>query len=122
MEAIRLAMSEPQGPVHLDLPEDVAVAPATENVPDLTDVALLGAAADAEIENALGILVCAKRPVAVIGSNAMRMRNPDLLRAFVERHDIPFATTTMAKGMIDEDHPLSIGCIERGKRQMQRAS
>ena len=27
----------------------------------------------------------------------------------------------MAKGMIDEDHPLSIGCIERGKRQMQRA-
>lgn len=121
VEAIRLAMSEPQGPVHLDLPEDVAVAPATENVPDLTDVALLGAAADAEIENALGILACAKRPVAVIGSNAMRMRNPDLLRAFVERHDIPFATTTMAKGMIDEDHPLSIGCIERGKRQMQRA-
>src|ERR1700749_2072344 len=27
-EAIRLAMSEPRGPVHLDLPEDVALAPA----------------------------------------------------------------------------------------------
>ena len=27
----------------------------------------------------------------------------------------------MAKGLIDEDHPLSIGCIERGKRQVQRA-
>ena len=26
----------------------------------------------------------------------------------------------MAKGTIDEDHPLSIGCIERGCRQIQR--
>ena len=29
-EAVRLAMTEPQGPVHLDLPEDVALAPARE--------------------------------------------------------------------------------------------
>ena len=27
----------------------------------------------------------------------------------------------MAKGMIDEDHPLSVGCIERARRQLQRA-
>jgi acetolactate synthase-1/2/3 large subunit len=26
----------------------------------------------------------------------------------------------MAKGMIDDDHPLSVGCIERGCRQLQR--
>ena len=31
--AIALAMTEPMGPVHLDLPEDVALAPATETVP-----------------------------------------------------------------------------------------
>src|SRR5262249_44574506 len=29
--AIRLAMTEPRGPVHLDLPEDVALAPARES-------------------------------------------------------------------------------------------
>src|ERR1044072_6196656 len=29
-EAIRIALSEPRGPVHLDLPEDVALAPARE--------------------------------------------------------------------------------------------
>jgi acetolactate synthase-1/2/3 large subunit len=29
-EAIRIAMSEPRGPVHLDLPEDVALAPPGE--------------------------------------------------------------------------------------------
>jgi acetolactate synthase-1/2/3 large subunit len=26
----------------------------------------------------------------------------------------------MAKGLIDENHPLSLGCIERGRRQIQR--
>ena len=26
----------------------------------------------------------------------------------------------MAKGMIDEDHPLALGCIERACRQVQR--
>src|SRR5205814_580992 len=33
VEAIRLALSEPQGPVHLDLPEDVALAATNEPVP-----------------------------------------------------------------------------------------
>src|SRR6202051_3194105 len=33
--AIALALSEPQGPVHLDLPEDVALAPANEPMPAL---------------------------------------------------------------------------------------
>src|ERR1700676_2032777 len=33
--AIRLTLSEPQGPVHLDLPEDVALAATNEPVPAL---------------------------------------------------------------------------------------
>ena len=62
----------------------------------------------------------AAHPIAVVGSSAMRMRDPRLLRQFVDRHTLPFATTTMAKGMIDEDHALSLGCIERACRQVQR--
>jgi acetolactate synthase-1/2/3 large subunit len=50
----------------------------------------------------------------------MRVAKPELLRQVIERHNVPFATTTMAKGMIDEDHSLSIGCIERSCRQVQR--
>ena len=66
------------------------------------------------------LIAKAKRPIAVLGSSAMRMAKPDLLRQVIERHNLPFATTTMAKGMIDEDHPLSIGVIERSCRQIQR--
>jgi len=127
-QALQLALSEPQGPVHLDLPEDVALAPATETLAPATETMRatperipLPAAAEKSIARAAELLRAARRPVAVIGASAMRMQNPLLLRAFVERHGMPFATTMMAKGLIDEDHPLSLGCIERAMRQLQRA-
>jgi acetolactate synthase-1/2/3 large subunit len=119
-EAIRLALSEPMGPVHLDLPEDVALAATNEPVPALAAPPRLAAAPDAAIGRAAELIASAQRPIAVLGAAAMRMRDPALLRKFVERHGLPFATTTMAKGMIDEDHPLSLGCIERSCRQIQR--
>jgi acetolactate synthase I/II/III large subunit len=128
-KALRIAISEPPGPVHLDLPEDVALAAAQDSFPresiagaDARDAARSGQSdrSDNGIDRAATLLRNAKRPVAVIGANAMRLPQPESLRALVERHGIPFATTTMAKGLIDETHPLSIGCIERARRQLQR--
>jgi acetolactate synthase-1/2/3 large subunit len=119
-EAIRLALSEPRGPVHLDLPEDVALMPAREPLPDIGKPARIAAAPNVAIARAGQLIASAKRPLAVIGASATRMMDPGLLQQFVERHHLPFATTTMAKGMIDEEHPLALGCIERGCRQIQR--
>ena len=119
-EALALALAEPVGPVHLDLPEDVALAPAAEEVPEPAVPGPAAAAGRDALATALATLRRASRPVAVIGASAMRMADAGLLRRFVERHGIPFASTTMAKGLIDEDHPLSIGCIERARRQVQR--
>ncbi len=119
-EAVRIAMSEPKGPVHLDLPEDVALAPAREDAPKPQAPTGLPRPSEAAFARAGELLRGAKRPVAVLGASAMRMRQSDLLRRTIERHGLPFATTTMAKGMIDEDHPLSLGCIERSCRQVQR--
>jgi acetolactate synthase-1/2/3 large subunit len=129
IEALRIASSEPPGPVHLDLPEDVALAPAQDadcatamRFEDfVSDQRATATAVDQPaIERASALLRTARRPLAVIGASALRMRRIDSLREFVDRHAIPFATTTMAKGLIDETHPLSIGCIERSMRQMQR--
>jgi acetolactate synthase-1/2/3 large subunit len=119
-EAIRIALSEPQGPVHLDLPEDVAVAATNEPVPALAAPSEIAAAADDAIARAAALIGAAARPIAVIGASAMRLRDPSLLRRTIERFNLPFATTTMAKGLIDETHPLSLGCIERASRQVQR--
>ena len=119
-EAIRIAMSEPRGPVHLELPEDVALAPARSDVAAMRALSKIAPAPAPDIARAGELIAKAKRPIAVLGSSAMRVANPDLLRQVVERHNLPFATTTMAKGMIDEEHPLSVGCIERSCRQIQR--
>ena len=119
-EAIRIAMSEPRGPVHLDLPEDVALAPAQGDAAAMKALSKILPAPEAAIARAGELIAQAKRPIAVLGSSAMRIAKPELLRQVVERHSLPFATTTMAKGLIDEDHPLSIGCIERSCRQIQR--
>ena len=119
-EALEIALSEPHGPVHLDLPEDVALAPAREDVPPTPTGRRLRPAPAAALQRAAEVLAAARRPVAVLGSSAMRLGNPDVLRSVIERHRLPFASTTMAKGVIAEDHPLSLGCIERARRQVQR--
>jgi acetolactate synthase I/II/III large subunit len=35
---------------------------------------------------------------------------PDAARQFVEKTGIPFVTTQMGKGVVDERHPLFLGC------------
>ena len=119
-DALEIALSEPPGPVHLDLPEDVAVAQATEEVPAIRAGRGLRPAPEAAFARAAALLRAARRPVAIIGASAMRLRNLDLLREVIERHGLPFASTTMAKGLLDEAHPLAFGCIERACRQVQR--
>ena len=118
--AIQIALSEPQGPVHLDLPEDVALMEASEAVPVIGAPAEPPAPDPGAIAEAAARIAAARRPIAVIGATAMRLAEPGVLRRLIEHHRLPFATTTMAKGLIDEDHPFSIGCIERACRQVQR--
>ena len=119
-DAIGVALSEPPGPVHVDLPEDVSLAASTETPSPAADPARLAPAPGADVHRLGELLKQARRPIAVIGASTRRMRHPLRLRAFIDRYRIPFASTTMAKGMIDESHPLSIGCIERARRQVQR--
>src|SRR5438270_4646858 len=59
-EAIRLALSEPKGPVHLDLPEDVALAATSEPAPVPAAPAKLAPAPDAAIARASALIAAAK--------------------------------------------------------------
>ena len=50
------------------------------------------------------------RNLLVIGAGANRKMTGRMLRQFIEKTGIPFLTTQMGKGVIDERHPLFLGC------------
>src|SRR5260370_14844508 len=101
-QAIALALSEPKGPVHLDLPEDVAVAATNEALAPRAQPGKLPAAPHPALPRAAELIAAAKRPIAGLGATAMRAAEPQLLRNVIARHNL--------------NHPLSLGCIERAFR------
>ncbi|MFQ5895689.1 MAG: thiamine pyrophosphate-binding protein [Nitrospinota bacterium] len=119
-DALTIALTEPPGPVHLDLCEDVAEEVARERPLPLKPAGVLREVPLEDILRVRELLSQAHRPVAVIGNSAYRARAREPLLRFVEAQQLPFATTTMAKGLLPDDHPLAIGCIERARRQLQR--
>ena len=51
----------------------------------------------------------AKRPLLMVGAGANRKTTSKMLREFVDALGIPFFTTQMGKGVVDETHPLWLG-------------
>ena len=49
----------------------------------------------------------------MIGAGANRKMTGRMLREFVEKTGIPFFTTQMGKGVVDETHPLFLGNARR---------
>ncbi len=120
--ALALATAEPPGPVHLDLPEDVAVAhaedlsgvaPAAEHPPG-SGPTMTGAAA---LERVMDLLRAARRPIAALGFSLYRSGALPELHRFLEANHLPFVTTNMAKGVVPEDHPLWVGVVGRVRRK-----
>lgn len=106
--AFRLAEEERPGAVHLELPEDVARETA-ETEPIAESDHRRPVVEDKAVARALGLLREAKRPVLLVGAGANRKMTSRMLRAFVDKQGIPFVTTQMGKGVIDETHPRFLG-------------
>lgn len=64
-----------------------------------------------KIEEAADLLVNAERPFIYAGGGVISSGAMEELRQIQEECSIPVATTTMGKGSVDEDHPLTIGPI-----------
>ena len=108
-EAFRLAEEEKPGAVHLEFPEDIAEE-QTDSRPIPASVARRPSAEPKAVRLAVEALEQAKCPVLVIGAGANRKMTGRMLNQFIEKTGIPFVTTQMGKGVIDERHPLFLGC------------
>ncbi len=107
-EAFRRAQEERPGAAHLELPEDIAREDSTVTVmkPSFTRRPV---AEEKAIQRAVELISQARHPLLLIGAGANRKRACQMLRRFVDRTCIPFVTTQMGKGVINEDNDHFIG-------------
>ncbi|MFF2808549.1 thiamine pyrophosphate-binding protein [Streptomyces sp. NPDC058000] len=103
------ALSAPHGPVWLEIPQDVLLAPV--DVPPVTELAV----APREllprrelIAEAARRLAAARRPVILAGGGVVRAGAEGELLALAERLRAPVATTFGGKGAFPWEHPLSL--------------
>jgi acetolactate synthase-1/2/3 large subunit len=108
-DAFRIAQGERPGPVHLELPEDIAAqeVEAYELVPVIPSFHPI--APDVAIEAAARCIRGAKRPLLMIGGGANRPGLSAALSRAVRQLGIPFFNTQLGKGAVDGVSDLFLG-------------
>jgi acetolactate synthase-1/2/3 large subunit len=114
-DAFRVAVEERPGPVHLELPEDIAA--------EETDVALVPphpidrpVASPSALDRIVAMILAAKRPLIMIGAAGNRPRLVEPLSDFVRRTRIPFFNTQMGKGAVTGGSNLYLGTAALSER------
>jgi acetolactate synthase I/II/III large subunit len=108
-DAFRVAMEERPGPVHLELPEDVA-GEETENLPLVPPHPIeFPVAPTVALDRAAEMILKAQRPLIMLGAASSRPKLVEPLSSFVRRMRIPFFNTQMGKGSVTGGSNLYVG-------------
>jgi acetolactate synthase I/II/III large subunit len=117
--AASLAMTDPRGPVHLVVADDVAGDPALP-VAASCRPAPLPPPDPATLDAVGAALAAAIRPLVVTGLEC----GPDdarWIRSFVETLPAPVLATVKGRGALAEPHPLALGALAAGHPALGRA-
>ncbi len=110
-EAFYIAESGRPGPVLIDIPKNIQNQRWQPVYPET--ISLRGynphkKADDLALQEVLGLIAQAKKPMIYCGGGVISGEASEVLREFVERTQIPVATTLMGIGCFPETHPLSL--------------
>lgn len=111
--AIATACGGRRGPAVVTLPMDVATARAHPPVVDLGTVVTFTPPSNT-MDTATDALTHARRGLILVGSGARWGQGPQLVRELAEKLQLPVMTTPKAKGVLPENHPLSLGVFGWG--------
>ena len=110
--AVRNAIYGRAGASYLDIADDIITGKVDESrveeaarCPDPPRTQ----AFPADVEKALNTLRSAERPLVIIGKGMAYSRAEDEVRSFIERTKVPFLASPMGKGVMPDNHPLSVG-------------
>jgi acetolactate synthase-1/2/3 large subunit len=107
-EAFRLIEEERPGAAHLEFPEDIAVEQTQSGILPKSPARRPTAEAKA-VRQAVAMIEQARHPLVLIGAGANRKSTSNMLSQFIDATGIPFFSTQMGKGVVDERHPLFLG-------------
>ena len=111
-EAFHIASTGRPGPVLVDISKDALQAQTTFEWPpkfDLPGYRPVARPHGKQIREAARLIREAHRPVLYIGGGVIRSEASDVLRDFLELTQIPVVTTLMARGAVQDSHPLHLG-------------
>jgi acetolactate synthase-1/2/3 large subunit len=111
--AFNTMLSGRMGPVHVELPMDIQTEAADVEIHPLNHRMALGVTYPdpVAVEKAAALLLSAERPVFLAGGGSISANACDALVALAERVGAAVSNTWNGKGVIPEDHQLSIGAI-----------
>ncbi|RAI60058.1 acetolactate synthase large subunit [Roseicella frigidaeris] len=116
-DAFRVAQEERPGPVHLELPEDIAAEEVADPQPLIPPHPVeIPVAHRAALDRAAEMILRAERPLVMLGAAASRPRATAGLAGFVRRTRIPFFTTQMGKGTVPGGTHLYMGTAALSER------
>jgi acetolactate synthase-1/2/3 large subunit len=107
-EAFRLAVEERPGAIHIELPEDIAGENSDAEIFQKTSYRRPVSDTQA-INNAVHKIHNAKLPLILLGAGANRRKTHDAINFLIDKTGIPFFTTQLGKGVVDERSPLCLG-------------
>ena len=108
-KAVGIAIEGRPGPVHIDVPISIAdaIVPAQPPAPRAT--ASPTAPTGNDLATARDWLQQAKRPVMIVGVDAINENAGCAVTTFADHFNIPVITTYKAKGVVNENHSLALG-------------
>jgi acetolactate synthase-1/2/3 large subunit len=107
-EAFRLAVEERPGAIHIELPEDIAGENSDAEIYEKTSYAS-PVADNKAISEAVRRIQQARSPLILLGAGANRKKTRSAVKQFIDKTGIPFFTTQLGKGVVDERSPLCLG-------------
>ena len=117
-EAYNAANRTPRGPAYIDIPTPLLTQPA--HSPAKPENCFYS---DESVHNDCAVVVEAltstRRPLLLLGQNIRWNNDYKLIQKLIDTYDIPFATVSMARGFISENHPL---CVTRNATLAQAES
>jgi 2-hydroxyacyl-CoA lyase 1 len=97
--------------VYLDLPGDIITGSVEEEElvfpPKCPDAPRMMAPQES-VDAAMAALKTAERPLVIVGKGAAYARAENEVREFLEATQLPYLASPMGKGVMPDDHPLSI--------------